>query len=436
MHISGYIQNIQEYCLSEGRTIKQIINFLKLKGQNVISQLHHFFKTSKGKTFFNSQTIEGITHIRTNPLNYKNKLLTLICSKQKKPQTETLNGRLHDKAEGVKRASPERFQAIQILNRVGGFGYFDLTTKQFINTNSAYSEITELFNNYCSRVSLEKIVMSRAPDGSPVFCQDIEITYKTRFTDKGRQNAILEGFEGSYNKGSAKSLYGVFLTLTIEPRAQETLWQANRRALHAWDLFRKRLSRFLPERAEWICVREFQKNGRLHFHILIFGIKWLARSRYIKDSWIDCGGGSIIDIHTIRQVPGLGWQWVRSKPSDSEGKAPGDYLRAYLIKSMSHSAGSMYWATGVRAWTASKGLLPEKPKPSKSEPLRSPTKGYFLKGVVSTLTGFRSSHRKDSVKLFTGSLMDIPEKPEKPKEPKPKPKILSLLFKKASSLLN
>jgi len=97
---------------------------------------------------------------------------------------------------------------------------------------------------------------------------------------------------------------------------------------------------------------------------------------------------------------------------------------------MSPQHGAMYWAMGVRNWTCS-GSLSERTK--KDKPLGSPKSRYFLKGVLSALTGFRSSHRKDSISLF--STKAAQEKLIKPqKEKAVKHEKLSLSFKHASSL--
>jgi hypothetical protein len=277
--------------------------------------------------------------------------------------------------------------------------------------------------------------MCRAPDGDPVFAQDISFPYKTRFTDPGRQKQNIEGFENAYKKASSRHMKGVLLTLTASPKGSNTLWEANTKTRKAWKNFSKFLNKSLPDRAEWIKVTEFQQNGRIHYHVLVFGVNWIALKSVIQYAWVKYGGGSIIDIHTIKQIPGKGWHWSKSFPSDSAGRLPGDYLRAYLSKSMTKESGAMYWATGVRNWTASKSLLPEKLKAQKPEPLQSPTKRYFFKGVISALTGFRSSHRKDSISLFSGSLKAPPAKPSKPpKERLTKHPTLSLSFRKATDL--
>lgn len=132
-----------------------------------------------------------------------------------------------------------------------------------------------------------------------------------------------------------------------------------------------------------------------------------------------------------RNDPVYGWQWSRSCPLEAAGKTVGDYLQGYLEKSMSPQHGAMYWATGIRNWTCS-GTLSEKNK-KKAESIRSPTKRYFLTGVISALTGFRSSHRKDSTSPF--SHKPATDKPNRPnKEKAVKPEKLDLSFKTASMI--
>ncbi|AKB81137.1 hypothetical protein MSBR3_0559 [Methanosarcina barkeri 3] len=194
--------------------------------------------------------------------------------------------------------------------------------------------------------------------------------------------------------------------------------------------FSKFLSRCLPKRAEWIKVAEFQKNGMLHYHVLIVGINWLLHKSVIQYSWQKYGGGPILDIHTVKNDSVYGWQWSRSCPLEAAGKTVGDYLQGYLEKSMSPQHGALYWAMGIRNWTCS-GSLSERTK--KDKPIKSPTSRYFLKGVLSALTGFRSSHRTDSIGLFSAKIAK--EKSNKQKEEKsPKPEKLDLSFTTASQI--
>lgn len=39
----------------------------------------------------------------------------------------------------------------------------------------------------------------------------------------------------------------------------------------------------------YICVREYQKNGNVHYHIIIFGIPWLKSQKIISQWWEEYG---------------------------------------------------------------------------------------------------------------------------------------------------
>ncbi|WP_158024129.1 rolling circle replication-associated protein [Methanosarcina horonobensis] len=350
----------------------------------------------------------------------------MISKTAKKPEStaedseiKTKSGKTYTKIENLNRASPERLQAILLLNRINYFGYYNKDTSTFIYTTNAKNEVDDFFQSYCTRVSSEKIVLTRAPDGDPVFSQDLIINYKTRFTDQARQQDNINGFRSSYRTLLKRHLKGVFLTLTAPYNPAKTLWGANKSILQAWGKMKDFFNSVLPNRCDWICVREFQKNGRLHFHILIGGTNWLASKKLLQYTWMKYGGGPILDIHSIHHEPGRGWLWSRSRPSEAEGQQPEDMLESYLEKSMSREGGALYWAMGCRNWTCSKSLLPKKETETvksknnnenlqKQEEItkqvKPSNKKYFLKGIISKITGFRASHRSDSVSLFSGSL--------------------------------
>lgn len=423
-------KTIQEFCLDNPKTIPQIATKLLLESKKGLMSLHNFFKTQIAKTIFYIEKAGGFLWIRTNPIFFLRNPLDLIRQEQSSPQTKTDSSKTYKKLKELKRTCPEKTEAALILNRVNKFCYYNKETKDFVYLNSAKDDIDNLFKAYCERVKLEKIVLTRAPDNNPVFAQDIIINYQTRFTSPSRQKQNIDSFRAAYQKASKKHIKGVFLTLTSNPKSGLTLWEINKKTQAAWGPFSKFLSRCLPKRAEWIKIAEFQKNGMLHYHVLITGINWLLHKSVIQYAWVHYGGGPVLDIHTVKNDPVYGWQWSRSCPLEAAGKTVGDHLQSYLEKAMSSKHGSMYWATGVRAWTCS-GSLSEKIK--KDKPTRSPTKGYTLKGVLSALTGFRSSHRKDSISLFSANLAQ--EKPSKSnKEKAVKPEKLDLSFSTARQI--
>ena len=429
MAISAHQQKaIQDFCLNEPKTIQQIASKLLLEGKSAIMQLYNFFKTQTAKTLFYIEKASGLVWVRSNPLFFGS-MTRLNLSKHLSHETKTDNSKQYKKLHSLKNAGPERFEAAQKLNRINKFGHYNKETKEFEYENTVKQEINELFQAYCNRISKEQIVLTRAPDNNPTFAQDLIIPYKTRFTDPGRHKQSLARFSSAYTSTSRRHLKGVFLTLTANPKGG-SLWEINKKTQAAWGPFSRFLGRCLPKRAEWIKVAEFQKSGRLHYHVLITGINWLLCKSVIQYAWVHYGGGPILDVHTVKNDPLNGWLWARSCPTEAAGKTVGDHLQSYLEKSMSQQHGSMYWATGVRSWTCS-GSLSETLR--KDKPLRSPQKRYFLKGVLSALTGFRSSHRKDSISLFAAKTAQ--ETPNKPKKEKPsEPEKLSLSFTTASKI--
>lgn len=437
MSLSEFQQRtIQEFCLSEPKTVQQITEKLGLSGNKSLMIIYNYLKTQAAKLKFIIGKYSGLIWVRTNPL-YTSAVSPRLDNfdKQNSPKTKNDYSKTYKPLKGLVRSGPERTEAALIMNRLNKFGYYNKETKQFVYTTEAKNEIDRLFKDYCNRVKQEKIILSRAPDGNPIFSQDLIINYKTRFTDQGRQQENIEGFRAVYKAASHRFMKGVFLTLTAPYRSSNTLWEVNQNMKQGWDSFRDWLNKYLPKRASWIKVTEFQKNGRIHYHIIIFGINWLDHKGVIQYKWKQRGGGPVLDIHTIRQEPIRGWVWARSSPSEASGQKPGDLLASYLEKSMSQAHGSLYWVMGVRSWTCSKNLLPEKLQPKKPEPIRSPTKRYFLKGVLSSLTGFRSSHRKDSIEFFSGSLKSSPSNPSGPQKAKtPKSKPLDLTFRRATDL--
>lgn len=376
--------------------------------------VYNFFKTQISKTLFYIEKSEGYTWIRTNPLFFSQKRLDLILSKQNTRNTKNNNSKPRAKLRGLKRAGPERLEAALKLNRINNFGYYDKTQKEFVYTNTVKNEIDSLFNEYCARTMKERIVLSDIKP-SPVWAQDLTLPYKTRFTSQQRQQENLYNFRNIYKKASSQHLKGVFLTLTSNPNGG-SLWEINQNTIKAWKSMADFLSKALPERAKWIKVNEFQQNGMLHYHIIIFGVNWITHKSVIQYAWVKYGGGRILDIHTIKNDPLYGWQWARSRPEEATSGKVSDLLMAYLEKSMNRKTGAMYWVTGIRSWTCSGNIIPKKQKQENPGSLQPHSK-YVRKGVVNVLTGFRSCHHEAAMKYFdvqTGKDLQSVQKSPKP----------------------
>jgi hypothetical protein len=133
----------------------------------------------------------------------------------------------------------------------------------------------------------------------------------------------------------------------------------------------------------YLCVREFQRNGNVHYHIIIFGISWLKRNDEISRIWQEYGQGQITKINKISWNQERGYTWAAGQaPEDSKGRQPLEYLKKYLLKGQyaekNPEAALLYWVFNSRFFTYSSSLLSDehKPRPYISKGL------YEFAGVV------------------------------------------------------
>ena len=424
-HISDFYQITSEKPYSVSQIAKYLIEKYSLTEpiKKVYKQLYDFLNSLPGKLHFFLGKEDSILWVRANPLNP----LTLIQDKQITDKTESTSGRncltlektkksyKHSETlEDIKNTNPERWKALHKLSRCNGFGYMDRETKEFVYTNNIYFEVIQLFGEYISRINTENIEMVHSMDGNPIFSSKVHLPYKTRFTSPDRQAANKKAYWDTWSYADRRYLKGVFLTLTA-PSCAGDLLSVNTQIREAWDKLRDLLDSKLAQGLTYIKVNEFQKNGRLHFHIVIFGIKWLMPIKLLKKLWVSYGGGPVMNICAITQTK-EGWTWVRNSPKDAGGKAPAGFLSDYLEKSMSPSSGALYWAFNIQFWSASKDIkqLPEKHN----------TKGVWARVGVVGKEGKRLFQKgNDKAKaFFSGALARCKKQPEPKQENKQKEK--------------
>ena len=220
---------------------------------------------------------------------------------------------------------------------------------------------------------------------------------------------------------------GVFLTLTAPSRAGD-LVTVNNQMREAWDKLRDLLNSKLARGLTYIKVNEFQKNGRLHFHLVIFGINWVMPVHVLKKVWVGYGGGKVMNIRAITRTK-EGWTWARKPPQEAGGQAPAGYLSDYLEKSMSPSSGALYWAFNIQFWSASRDI--------KQSPEKHETKGVWARVGVIAKEGKRIFQKgNDKAKaFFSGALLRTSKRSEPKLEDKPTEKENHLTgFRRASAL--
>lgn len=416
------ISDFYEMTSGQPYSASQLAKYLKEKYnlkeplKRIYKRVYDFFKTQLGKLHFMTGREDSILWIRANPL----KPLTLIQDKQVSEKTELDSGRHCDKSEktykhsenlkDLKNINPERWKALHKLSRCNGFGYMDRETKEFIYTNNIYFEVIQGFGEYISRINTENIEMVYSMDGNPIFSSKVHLPYKTRFTSPERQAANKQAYWDTWNYVNHRYLKGVFLTLTAPSRAGD-LVTVNNQMREAWDKLRDLLDSKLARGLTYIKVNEFQKNGRLHFHLVIFGINWIMPIKLLKKIWVSYGGGPVMNICAITQTK-EGWTWSRKPPKEAGGQAPAGFLSDYLEKSMSPSSGALYWAFNIQFWSASRDI--------KQSPEKHETKGFWARVSVVGKEGKRLFQKNnDKAKaFFAGALLQT----RKRSDPKPKDK--------------
>ncbi|HIH73955.1 MAG TPA: replication endonuclease [Methanosarcina sp.] len=330
--------------------------------------------------------------------------------------------------EDLKNTNPERWKALHKLSRCNGFGYMDRETKEFIYTNNIYFEVIEGFSEYISRITTENIEMVHSMDGNPVFSSTVHLPYKTRFTSVIRQEENKQAYWATWDYANRRHLKGVFLTLTAPSHAGD-LVTVNNQMREAWDKLRDLLNSKLARGLTYIKVNEFQKNGRLHFHLVIFGINWVMPIHLLKKVWVSYGGGKVMNICAITRTK-EGWTWARKPPKEAGVQAPAGFLSDYLEKSMSPRSGALYWAFNIQFWSASRDI--------KQSPEKHETKGFWARVSVVSKKGKRLFQKNnDKAKaFFAGALLQTRKESDSKSRNKPKEKEKPLAsFRRACELI-
>ncbi len=176
--------------------------------------------------------------------------------------------------------------------------------------------------------------------------------FRTRFTDDSRQARLREVYEDAFFAGEAKFKTASFITLTTNPENFSCMDEANRAMGDNFNRFMAYLRKHFKKSSKqmpYINVREFQQNGRLHMHIVLFGIslpqnvvdskRKIYTNDLVEDAWIRYGQGSVTDTRPLswnEEKQMLWWDGRSNKPSDcKQGESPFDYLKKYLRKVLS-----------------------------------------------------------------------------------------------------
>lgn len=214
------------------------------------------------------------------------------------------------------------------------------------NHRYIFLKCVEWFRNWLRNADGKRLVFENI-NGDLIYKK-----YKTRFTDNGRKATLREKYEELFSNGSILYKEATFLTLTTDPSKFPSMYDANQAMSKNWNKMATYIKKHFKNKDKekkitFINVREFQKNGRLHMHIIIFGVtlyqnlidrnRGIFTNRLIQNAWEKYGQGSITN--TIPLSFDKGTQeltWYRgNRPSDcKKNEKPEDYLKKYLRKAL------------------------------------------------------------------------------------------------------
>jgi len=257
-------------------------------------------------------------------------------------QNSNRDSRTKDLNAIPRKIRPEREEAIKICQSVDRLTDLEKVT------------VRELFLDYVNDVRSRRIILiNRFRTDDPTQLLKI-LPYKTRFTDKRYKRRLLKHYEKIWAKASNDFKWGVFLTLTTDPKRFKNLWESWRHFHIALNRFFSYLRKFSESKIVYLCAYEFTDSGLLHAHIVLFGLKYLLPKRAITYLWERCGQGTINYVYQIQNANGK-WVWGRRKPTDAKrSESVADYLKKYIVKVMIKEVDLwLYWVSGKRFYAYS-----------------------------------------------------------------------------------
>ena len=192
-----------------------------------------------------------------------------------------------------------------------------------------------------------------------VFKRDEEyklIPYKHRFDSDGATQKLMQYAEIWDNPIAKTAHDGVFLTLTFDE--SESLGMTSLRSGKRWNAFMSWVQKKIKTRPKYIKITEYQTSGRIHFHIMFFGIGRLAdKFTELTPELEGLGFGKISWVCKCTNRNGR-WVFARAKPPDATTQNVRSHLKKYLEKALGqdHYKVAMYWLTNRRFYTCSQAF--------------------------------------------------------------------------------
>jgi hypothetical protein len=172
-----------------------------------------------------------------------------------------------------------------------------------------------------------------------------------RFADVSRKIKNQDTYQKAIIKSLSLFKVGVFVTLTtdvqlpIQTRRNLAgyefdatgsgcnLWSANRLAYNDWHSWYERQCHLFGDHIPCIRVVEFQKNGLVYTHVLLFGVEENANWEKLTKDWGPLYNQRFMINHVYKiENRDNKWEWAKQDehPEDTKGRDPADYFCKYI----------------------------------------------------------------------------------------------------------
>jgi hypothetical protein len=181
-------------------------------------------------------------------------------------------------------------------------------------------EIIDLFKEYIEDVTQKRIILIPKEEYRGEL-EPVILDYEVRFTSKRKAKRYKRQYRHFWEYTAKRYRWAVMITLTIDPSKIDSIYEARYLAQEEFNRFMTWLMKFLKKRARkygkankiYLYVRfvEYQKNGRIHYHVIVFGVRWLKNEiKLAKENW----RLGFVDVQTLVNVRGK-WRF-KKKPKD------------------------------------------------------------------------------------------------------------------------
>jgi len=397
----GYVVRNYGYC-SILEIAKVLSKILKRDLEVVRTTLHKLFRNLEKKGVVKLSKRSGLTWVEVANVKKAIELIDhkvdlISISRERETTSESYSIRQKIKwggwLLGNRKVSIERCMSSKWLWSIG-------------LRKESRDDLEQWFLEWVDRVR-DKVLIFVDPDTG-----DITVSkYSSRFTDPRRALDQLSKFKRVYSYLTKRYSSGVFLTITLPPIFPIGI--APKVLSYMIKQLRSWISKRIKRKFNLVTVREFQDNGFIHAHIVIFGVEriedkevltkrldlWMVTAILRLEKWFDYGvvkrlikrylryckkhkkyEGPINWITPINfrtgewNPPPDALKFAKSKNCDGGFPSVGDYLSKYITKmyraakmisegeieaSLLGPKVVLYWLTGVRMFSFDNKLYKE-----------------------------------------------------------------------------